>query len=235
MTEMLYLQDAYLKTCQTRVERVSDLGIVLEQTVFYPRGGGQPGDTGNFKLASGRVLPIIDTIYGPTREVLHVPEAGHELPAKEDAVEIVIDWERRYRLMRMHTSLHFLGVALPYGVTGGSIGERRSRLDFDMQDPIDKEVVNEKINQLIAGKHTAETIWTDWEELDKRPDLIRTMSVKPPRVSEKIRLLKIGDLDLQPCGGTHVKNSSEIGRVIVSKIEKKGKHNRRVYLELADQ
>ncbi len=234
MTELLYLQDAYLTTCQTRVERVSELGIVLEQTIFYPRGGGQPGDTGTFKLADGRVLPISDTIYGPAREALHVPEAGHELPAEGDAVEIEIDWQRRYRLMRMHTSLHFLGVALPYGVTGGSIGERRSRLDFDMQDPIDKEAVTEKINQLIAGEHTAETIWTDWEELDRRPDLIRTLSVKPPRTSERIRLLKIGDLDLQPCAGTHVKNSSEIGRVIISKTEKKGKHNRRVYLELAD-
>ena len=235
MTELLYLQDAYLKTCQTKVVRVSEQGIELEQTVFYPRGGGQPGDTGTIKLTGGRVLPITDTVYGPAREALHVPEAGHELPVAGDVVEIEIDWERRYRLMRMHTSLHFLGVALPYGVTGGSIGERRSRLDFDMQDPVDKEAVNEKINQLIAGGHTAETIWTDWKELDKRPDLIRTMSVKPPRVSERIRLLKIGDLDLQPCGGTHVKNSNEIGRVIISKVEKKGKHNRRVYLELADQ
>lgn len=235
MTELLYLQDAYRKTCRTRVERVSELEIVLEQTVFYPRGGGQPGDTGIIKLASGRLLPITDTIYGPAREALHVPAAGHELPAEGDAVEIEIDWERRYRLMRMHTSLHFLGVALPYGVTGGSIGERRSRLDFDMQEPVDKEAVSEKINQLIAGGHPAETIWTDWEELDKRPDLIRTLSVKPPRTSERIRLLKIGDLDLQPCGGTHVNNSSEIGRVIIAKIEKKGKHNRRVYLELANR
>ena len=235
MTELLYLQDAYRKTCRTRVERASKLGIVLEQTVFYPRGGGQPGDTGIIKLASGRLLPTTDTIYGPAREALHVPAAGHELPAEGDAVEIEIDWERRYRLMRMHTSLHFLGVALPYGVTGGSIGERRSRLDFDMQEPVDKEAVSEKINQLIAGEHPAETIWTDWEELDKRPDLIRTLSVKPPRTSERIRLLKIGDLDLQPCGGTHVNNSSEIGRVIIAKIEKKGKHNRRVYLELANR
>ena len=234
MTEMLYLQDAYLKNCHAKVIQVSEQGIVLDQTVFYPRGGGQPGDTGTMKTAGGTALPITDTVYGAAREVLHVPEAGHELPAVGDTVEVEIDWERRYRLMRMHTSLHFLGVALPFGVTGGSIGELRSRLDFDMQDPIDKDAVNEKINQLIAGKHAAETIWTDWEELDQRPELIRTMSVKPPRVAERIRLLKIGDLDLQPCGGTHVKNSSEIGRVIVSKIEKKGKHNRRVYVELAD-
>jgi len=234
MTEMLYLQDAYLKNCQAKVIQVSEQGIVLDQTVFYPRGGGQPGDTGVMRTADGRALPITDTVYGAAREVLHVPEAGHELPAVGDTVEVEIDWERRYRLMRMHTSLHFLGVALPFGVTGGSIGELRSRLDFDMQDPIDKDAVNEKINQLIAGNHAAETIWTDWEELDQHPELIRTMSVKPPRVSERIRLLKIGDLDLQPCGGTHVKNSSEIGRVIVSKIEKKGKHNRRVYVELAD-
>lgn len=234
MTEMLYLQDAYLKNCQAKVIQVSEQGIVLDQTVFYPRGGGQPGDTGVMRTAGGRALPIADTVYGAAREVLHVPEAGHELPAVGDTVEVGIDWERRYRLMRMHTGLHFLGVALPFGVTGGSIGELRSRLDFDMQDPIDKDAVNEKINQLIAGNHAAETIWTDWEELDQHPELIRTMSVKPPRVSERIRLLKIGDLDLQPCGGTHVKNSSEIGRVIVSKIEKKGKHNRRVYVELAD-
>ena len=234
MTEMLYLQDAYLKNCKAKVIEVSEQGIVLDQTVFYPRGGGQPGDTGIMKTASGGALPIIDTVYGAAREVLHVPEADHELPVVGDTVDVEIDWERRYRLMRMHTSLHFLGVALPFGVTGGSIGELRSRLDFDMQDPVDKEAVSEKINQLIAGNHEAETIWTDWEELDRRPDLIRTMSVKPPRVSERIRLLKIGDLDLQPCGGTHVKNSSEIGRVMVGKIEKKGKHNRRVYVELAD-
>jgi misacylated tRNA(Ala) deacylase len=234
MTEMLYLQDAYQKECQAEITAVSNDGIILDRTVFYPRGGGQPGDSGRFFFSDGRVLIISDTRYGPEREVLHVPGDEDPLPEVGEQVNAEIDWERRYRLMRMHTCLHFLGVALPYGVTGGSIGENRSRLDFDMQDPIDKETVTEKINQLIAGDHTAETIWTDWEELDQRPDLIRTMSVKPPRVAEKIRLLKIGDLDLQPCGGTHIKSSGEIGRVIVSKIEKKGKHNRRVYVELAD-
>jgi len=204
MTEMLYLQDAYLSHCKARVVGTGEQGIELDRTVFYARGGGQPGDTGQFNLRNGDVLPIVDTVYGPAHQALHIPAPDHALPVEGDLLDIKIDGERRYRLMRMHTGLHFLGVALPFGVTGGSIGEQRSRLDFDMQDPVDKEELAARINELIGGNHQAETIWTDWDELDRRPDLIRTMSVKPPRVAEKIRLLKIGEIDLQPCGGTHV-------------------------------
>lgn len=234
VTECLYLADAYLTNSKATVVAVAADGIVLDKTVFYPRGGGQPGDTGVLEREDGSEVRIADTRYGTDREILHVPDPDFESPSPGEQVVARIDWDRRFRHMRMHSALHFLGVALPFGVTGGSIGETHSRLDFDMAEPVDKADVGARLNALIGEDHQIETIWTDWEELDRRPELIRTMSVKPPRIASKIRLLKIADLDLQPCGGTHVRHSAEIGRVTITKTEKKGSRNRRVYLELAD-
>lgn len=234
MTECLYLNDAYLTSCEAIVTAAGPEGIVLDRTVFYPRGGGQPGDSGTLTLAQDSVIRIEETCYGAERQILHVPAEDGALPAAGDNLIAKIDWERRYRHMRMHSCLHYLGIALPYGVTGGSIGETRSRLDFDLSEPIDKQVVTEQLNALIGKDCELETIWTNWEELERRPDLIRTLSVQPPKNASEIRLLKIADLDLQPCGGTHVRHSSEIGRVNVTKTEKKGSRNRRVYVELLD-
>ena len=230
MTERLFQCDAYLKVCAATVIASHADGIILDRTVFYPLGGGQPGDTGLLRLHRGEIS-IVDTRHGREGQLIHVPAPDSRVPDVGDKVEAVIDWDRRYAHMRMHTGLHLLGVALPYGVTGGNITAVRSRLDFDMPESVDKAETQTQLNRLIRENHPVDSFWIDEDELEARPELIRTLSVRPPRGVGKIRLLRITDIDLQPCGGTHVRTTGEIGPMKVTRIEKKGRRNRRVYLE----
>jgi misacylated tRNA(Ala) deacylase len=231
MTEILFRDDSYLRECQATVTDSGDAAIVLDRTIFYPTGGGQPGDTGHMNWDSGSAT-IINTVYGDSGEIRHLVAEGDSLPGSGTKVNIEIDWERRYLHMRMHTALHLLGSVLQYGVTGGSIGAEKSRLDFDMVDPVDKEAVNAALQTLIADDHPISCRWITDEELVAKPELVRTMSVQPPKGAGKVRLLEIEDVDLQPCGGTHLKSTGEVGAVRLGKVEKKGKHNRRVSIVL---
>jgi misacylated tRNA(Ala) deacylase len=235
MTEELFRDDAYLKSCEAVVTAADDAGIRLDRTVFYPMGGGQPGDSGALRRADGTSIAIADTRKGAAPgEIVHVPAPGQALPRVGERVTAAIDWERRYRHMRMHTCLHLLCAVVPAGVTGGQVGDARSRLDFDSGDlALDKSVITEKLNALIAGGHAVAPRWITDEELAATPELVRTMSVKPPTGQGRVRLLDIAGIDLQPCGGTHIRNTGEIGRVVVEKIESKGKRNRRVIVALA--
>ncbi|MBI1245148.1 MAG: alanyl-tRNA editing protein [Alphaproteobacteria bacterium] len=233
MTEELFREDGYLKTAEAVVRAVRPEGIVLDRTVFYPAGGGQPGDSGFLVRASGARVAIADTRKAPDG-ILHVPAPDQEAPAEGEKVTIEIDWDRRHRHMRMHTALHLLCAVIPAGVTGGQVGADRSRLDFDPGEVVfDKAHIETEINRLIAEDHKVAPRWVDESELDARPELVRTMSVKPPRGTGRLRLLEIDGVDLQPCGGTHVAHTAEIGRIVVEKIESKGKRNRRVVVALA--
>jgi misacylated tRNA(Ala) deacylase len=238
MTTPLFRDDAYLRTCEAEVIGVNERGgIVLDRTVFYATGGGQPGDSGALELEDGTKLEIATAVYEEDKKtIVHVPSEGQNLPGTGSRVTAHIDWARRYRLMRMHTALHLLSVALPFPVTGGQIGDPEGRLDFDMGDEtIDRDALVEKLNALASGDHEVTTQWITDEELDANPGLVKTMSVKPPRGSGKVRLVRIGsDVDLQPCGGTHVTRTSEIGVLDLGKIENKGKQNRRVRIRLTD-
>ena len=232
MTEQLFRDDAYLRDCTATVTTVTDNAISLDRTVFYPMGGGQPGDTGRIEWDGGAV-EVIDTRYGDGT-ILHLITDGATPPPVGTSVTAAIDWDRRYRHMRMHTGLHLLGSVLQYGVTGGNIGAEKSRLDFDMQDTVDKESVTAALQALVAANHQVGSSWITDEELAAQPELVRTMSVQPPKGAGKVRLLEIEGVDLQPCGGTHLKSTSEVGQIRVSKVEKKGKHNRRVSIVLDD-
>jgi misacylated tRNA(Ala) deacylase len=238
MTEPLFRDDAYLRTCEAEVVGVNDRGgILLDRTIFYATGGGQPGDIGHLELDDGSRIEIATTVYDEDRTgIVHVPAKDQDLPAAGTKVIAHLDWPRRYKLMRMHTALHLLSVALPYPVTGGQIGDAEGRLDFDMSDgQIDREALIETLNTLVAGDHEISCEWITDEQLDANPGLVKTMSVKPPRGSGKVRLVRIGgDVDIQPCGGTHVQRTSEIGRLELGKIENKGKQNRRVRIRLTD-
>ena len=232
MTELLFRDDGYLRSCNARVIQADERGIRLDRTVFYPMGGGQPGDTGVLRLSSGQSIAIVDTVKGLLPdEVIHVLETGPTL--LEPGAELVaeIDWERRHRLMRMHTCLHLLCSIVPGAVTGGQVSDGRGRLDFDVPgSSLDKEAIASRLNALIAAGHPVEPRWITDEELAAKPELVRTMSVKPPSGMGRVRLMEIAGVDLQPCGGTHVRNTAEIGPVAVTKIENKGKQNRRVIL-----
>ncbi len=232
MTELLFRDDAYLRQCEARVIGVDERGIRLDRTVFYPQGGGQIGDAGVLRLADGRVITIIDTRKGEAAdEVLHIVAQGTPVPSPGDVVTAEIDWPRRYRLMRMHSCLHLLCAVVPGAVTGGQISDGRGRLDFDVPgDALDKDHITRRLNELVADYHPATPRWISDEELASRPELVRTMSVKPPMGQGRVRLLDIEGIDLQPCGGTHVRRTGEIGRVEVVKIENKGKQNRRVII-----
>jgi misacylated tRNA(Ala) deacylase len=234
MTELLFRDDAYLRSCTARVVAVDERGIQLDRTVFYPTGGGQPGDSGALRLADGATIAIVDAVKGDAAdEVIHVPAAGASLPELGAEVTAEIDWERRHRLMRMHTCLHLLCAVVPGAVTGGSVGDGRGRLDFDVPGAaLDKEGIAAGLNKLIAEGHAVTPRWIDDAELEARPELVRTMSVKPPTGAGKVRLLDIEGVDLQPCGGTHVKNTAEIGPVEIGKIENKGRQNRRINVAL---
>lgn len=234
-TQDLFREDAYLKDCEARVVAVrEDGGVLLDRTVFYAQGGGQPGDRGVMTTADGRSIAITDTVYGETKqEIVHLLEAGAQPLAAGESVRVSLDWERRYRLMRMHTCLHLLSVVLPYAVTGGSVGEEEGRLDFDIPDGgLEKEEVTARLNALIGENAAVSHRWISDAELEANPGLVKTMSVKPPMGTGRVRLVEIAGLDLQPCGGTHVANTREIGRAEVTKIEKKGKLNRRVRVVL---
>lgn len=233
VTEPLFQQDAYLRQCSARVVEVLAEGIVLDRTVFYPQGGGQPGDTGVLRASDGREWRVVDARKGEGGRVLHPLPGELSPPAVGDAVEVVVDWGRRYAHMRMHSCLHLLGSVLRYGVTGGQITAEKSRLDFDTQDDIDAAAVTDAVNALVSAGHVLRSSWITDEELDRQPELIRTMSVQPPRGAGRIRLLEIPGVDLQPCGGTHVANTAEIGPIAVTRIENKGRHNRRVYVAFA--
>jgi misacylated tRNA(Ala) deacylase len=227
MTEALYSRDSYLTHCEATVTAVDEHGIVLDRTVFYAMGGGQPGDSGELKLADGRAIAIVDTRKGGDGAILHIPAEDAELPAVGEIVNATIDWQRRHRHMRMHTCLHLLCAVIDAPVTGGSLGADRGRLDFDVP-ALDKDHITAELNRLIEEDHPVATRWITDEELDARPELVRTMSVQPPRGQGRVRLLEIDNVDLQPCGGTHVRSTAEIGRVRVAKIEKKSRLNRRV-------
>jgi misacylated tRNA(Ala) deacylase len=236
-TELLFRQDAYLKEVSARVEAVNERGgVILDRTVFYATGGGQPGDVGKLIRADGSEIVVGTAIYDPEDKsrVIHVPLEGQAAPQTGETVTAVLDWERRLKRMRIHTALHLLSVVLSYPVTGGAIGEGDGRLDFDIPEGgLDKAEIAETLNALIARNAAVTESWITDEELDANPGLVKTMSVKPPRGSGRVRLVAIGDIDLQPCGGTHVRNTAEIGLVAVTDIEKKGKQNRRVRIALA--
>lgn len=231
MTTELFRDDAYLKTCNAKVTGIGDGCVFLDQTVFYPLGG-QPGDTGTICWDGGEAR-IVDTRY-VDGDIGHIVDDGANLPAHGAPVELVIDWDRRYRHMRMHTAMHLLGSILLYPVTGGNIGAEKSRLDFDMEDTVDKDTVGKALARLVAEDHAVSCRWISEDELDANPELVRTMSVQPPRGRGSIRLLEIAGVDLQPCGGTHLRSTAEVGAVRIGKVEKKGRRNRRVNIHLDD-
>lgn len=237
MTAPLFRDDAYLTTCEAVVTALTpDGGIVLDRTVFYPTGGGQPGDAGVLR-ADGAEIPIREAVKGPGDEVLHLPDLGAAQPAIGAAVTAEIDGAARDGYRRVHTCLHLLSVAVPLPVSGGSISAAKGRLDFDMPEaPEDKAALEAALNELIAGDHEVTTEWITDDELAANPGLVKTMSVKPPVGQGEVRLVRIGagadTVDLQPCGGTHVRRTGEIGRVRIGKVEKKGQRNRRIYVHL---
>jgi misacylated tRNA(Ala) deacylase len=234
MTELLFREDAYLKTASARVLAVHPHGIELDRTIFYPMGGGQIGDTGGLVRANGERIAIADTRKGEMDTVLHVPLPGAVQPDIGETLTLEIDWARRYSLMRLHTALHVMSCVVVAPVTGGNIAPDKARLDFDIDmSVLDAGKIVQETNALIARGVETETVWITDEELDARPDLVKTMSVQPPRGAGRVRLLSIAGVDLQPCGGTHVKNIAEIGAIRVIKIRSEGKRNKRVEIALA--
>ena len=236
-TDCLFREDSYLKSCEARVVAVTEQGgIVLDRTVFYATSGGQPGDAGELTTENGTRVPIETAIYTDTAksEIAHVPGANAQGLKVGDRVTVAIDWGKRYARMRMHTALHLLSAVLPYAVTGGSVGDSESRLDFDIPEAgLDKDAITAKVAEMIASNAPVTSRWITDAELEANPSLVKTMSVKPPMGTGRVRLIEIAGLDLQPCGGTHVRATGEIGGVRVTQIEKKGKQNRRVRLALA--
>ena len=237
MTDFLFRDDAYLQSTPARVSVVNELGgIVLDRTVFYATSGGQPGDSGFLVRADGSRIRIDTAIHpdGDKTSIVHVPADGSVLPEPGENLTAEIDWDRRHRLMRMHTALHLLSVVFPFPVTGGSIGEDKGRLDFDMPEvPEDLAALEAQLNAMVEADHPVSNEWITDAEMEAKADLIKTMKVKPPMGQGRVRLVRIGDIDLQPCGGTHVASTAEIGRLALGKIEKKGKQNRRVSLLFA--
>ena len=237
-TELLFRDDAYLTETSATVVAINERGgIEHDRTVFYATGGGQPGDAGVLVRSDGSEITIGTAIYNPEDKsrVLHVPLEGQAAPAVGETVTARLDWERRLKRMRIHTALHLLSVVLPYPVTGGAIGDSGDgRLDFDIPEGgLDKVELTEKLGALVAKNAAISERWITDEELDANPGLVKTRSVKPPRGSGRVRLVSIEGIDLQPCGGTHVRNTAEIGAVVVTDVEKKGKQNRRVRIALA--
>lgn len=236
-TRKMFLEDAYLKVATARVLTHVDGGVVLDRTNFYAQGGGQPGDTGRLTWADG-VVDVENTIKGEGAAIVHIL-GDREPPPVGAEVTLTLDWERRHRLMRIHTALHLLSVVIPLPVTGGAISPEKGRLDFDMPDaPEDKDALSNDLNAIIARDLPVTEDWITDAELAANPGLVKTMSVKPPTGAGKVRLIRIGQggnqVDLQPCGGTHVARTGEIGLVRIGKVEKKGRQNRRVNLFLAE-
>lgn len=233
-TLALYRDDSYLNSNDAVITHITDTGFAVDQTVFYAMGGGQPGDTGYFTRGDALKHPILDTRQ---LDGHHLHLASPDILAQltpGDRVTLTLDWERRHRLMRMHSCMHMLCALIPAPVTGGSIQPDRGRLDFDLSDTVDKERLTTALNALIHADHKMSTRWITDDELDAQPELVRTMSAKPPRGSGKVRLVNFDGIDLQPCGGTHVNSTAEIGRVKVSKVEKKGRQNRRISVVFDD-
>ena len=238
MTERLYLAEPMLAEAEARVIAAGPDGVVLDRSPFYPRAGGQPGDQGWLRWPDAE-MAVADTVKGDGDSVLHVPAPGSALPRVGATVRVALDWPRRHRLMRMHTALHLLCAALPgAGVTGGQIGADRSRLDLDLPEAPDRAALEQRLSALVAAGHPVSTEWVDEAVLDENPALVRTLSVKPPRGTGRLRLVRIGageePVDLQPCGGTHVASTAEVGQIRVTKVESKGRQNRRVVLELVE-
>ena len=235
-TQLLFREDAYLKSATARVLSVTERGIELDRTVFYPLGGGQAGDSGAFVRGNGERLTITDTRKGEAAErVLHVAAPGSTPLEPGEAVTLELDWPRRYRLMRLHTALHLLSCVVVAPVTGGNIVPDKARLDFDIDlSELNAARIEQATNALIASAVATETLWISDAELEAQPDLVKTMSVQPPRGAGRVRLLRIPGIDLQPCGGTHVANIAEIGAIKVLKIRSEGKHNKRVEITLSD-
>jgi len=239
-TRALFREDAYLTRCEASITAIDELGIHLDQTVFYPLGGGQAGDAGSLTLTDGTRIEITDTrkakFEGATPDdAVHVPAPDQEALLTKlkvgDRVTAEIDWERRYRHMRLHTATHLLCSALPYPVDGCSITSRYARMDFATVEPIEREALETRLRELIGGAYPVATEWITDQEMEERPELVRTMSVKPPIGMGRVRLLRIEGIDLQPCGGTHVRNTSEIGELRIAKVEKKSARTRRLVIE----
>lgn len=232
-TNPLFREDAYLKATPAKVIGLTDEGgVILDQTVFYATSGGQPGDSGLLRRADGSIIQIATTINGATKnDFIHVPAEGETLPQLGEELIAEIDWERRFKLMQMHTACHLLSVICPFPVTGASVNIDDSRIDFDMQgNDLTKEQVSEKLMEMVNAASPVTTNWISDEELAANPDLVKSKNVRPPVGQGRIRLVLIGDngsVDSQPCGGTHVANTSEIGEIHIGKVEKKGKENRR--------
>ena len=236
MTEKVFYQDSYQKTLPSEVAEVVDGGVILAATIFYPLGGGQPGDTGTFSI-NGRDYRVKDTRYADDRHnIVHYLE-DEDLSAIKpgDAVDMAIDWERRHRLMRMHTSMHLVCSLITAQATGGDVGETESRLDFDLQGQVvDKEQLTADLNALVERALPVSIGAITDAELDAKPELVRTMSAQPPRGHGTVRTITIEDTDYQPCGGTHVKNTSEIGELLVTKMKNKGAQNKRISIALVN-
>jgi misacylated tRNA(Ala) deacylase len=235
MADLLFRDDAYLKTATAEVVARHENGLELNRTIFYPLGGGQPGDVGALIRTNGDRIPIADTRKGGSADsVLHIPSPNSLAPEIGETVTLEIDWERRYALMRLHTALHVMSCVVIAPVTGGNISPDKARLDFDIDmSLLDAAKIERETNAIIARGIETQTIWITDEELDARPDLVKTMSVQPPRGTGRVRLLSIPGVDLQPCGGTHVRNIGEIGAIRVLKIRSEGKRNKRVEIALA--
>lgn len=238
-TDCLFRDDSYLRDCAATVLGITpEGGIVLDRTVFYAASGGQPGDRGVLTTVAGVTIPIETAVYTDAMktEIAHLPAPGSAVPALAvgEPVTIAIDWDLRHRRMRIHTALHLLSAVLPYAVTGGSVGDQDGRLDFDIPDAgLDKDEITQKLAAMIATDAAVASRWITDDELAANPGLVKTMSVKPPMGTGRVRLIEIEGLDLQPCGGTHVARTGEIGAVRVTQIEKKGKLNRRVRIAFA--
>jgi len=235
-TDCLFREDSYLKNCDAKVVAIeANGGIVLDRTVFYAASGGQPADRGTLTAPSGAAIAVANVVFtdpGKTT-IAHIPAPGAPGVAVGDTVTAAIDWSVRHARMRMHTALHLLSAILPYPVTGGSVGEAESRLDFDIPEGgLDKDAITAKLAEMIATGAAVSSRWISDAELEANPGLVKTMSVKPPMGTGRVRLIEIAGLDLQPCGGTHVRSTTEIGAVRVTQVEKKGKLNRRVRLAL---
>ncbi len=236
MTEELFREDSYLKECNATVTKSAPGRVGLDRTVFYPTGGGQPGDTGVLALADGTEVAVLDTIKDHDADIVHVIAEDTTPPAPGTAVTARIDWDRRYRHMRMHSLLHLVCASVPCRITGAQVGAEKSRIDFDTGEHVlDKAALTEALNRLVAEDRALAHRWITDNELDASPELVRTMSVQPPRGTGRVRLMEVDGADLQPCGGTHVARTGEIGSVAVAKIENKGKRNRRVNVVLVEE
>ena len=234
-TELLFRAEPYTRSCEATVSAADAEAVRLDRTVFYPEGGGQPGDTGVLRTDDGTVIAVMNTRKGEAADdILHLIDPDSTPPAPGSRVVAELDWERRYRHMRMHTCLHLLSAVIDAPVTGGQLSAEKGRLDFDVDTKLEKAAVQDELNALIARDFAVAARWISDEALAAQPELVKTMRVKPPGGQGRVRVIDVEGIDLQPCGGTHVARTGEIGPVIVRKIESKGRHNRRVSLAFGD-